>query len=150
MFGPFKKKQPEKNHALISAANRVAHDFSDLMASDRIDSGLIYDVSVLPHDKDLIEKCCKLWITVCQDSAQLQGWKVILPMLSQFQNGIGTTPLGISYNALMAMKNEGVSVEESAMRITEMKMPSPELEEKTRIEERALLEWVRQAVDGRV
>ena len=150
MFDLFKKKQPEKNKVAIAAANKVAHDFSDLIASDHIYPLQIYDVSVLPHPKALIEKCCKLWIMVCQDSTQLHGWKIILPILSQFQEGIGATPLGLDGAAIMAMRNEDVSIEESAMRITEMKMPSPGLEEKVRIEERALHEWVRKAVDGRV
>lgn len=150
MFDLFKKKQPDKNKAEIAAANKVAHDFSDLIASDRICPLQIYDVSVLPHPKELIEKCCKLWIMVCQDSTQLQGWKVILPILSQFQEGIGATPLGLDGAAIMAMGNEGVPINERTMRITEMKMPSPELEEKVRIEERALHEWVRQVVDGRL
>ena len=83
MFGLFKKKQPDENQAAIVAANNIAHDFSDLIASGHIEPGHIYDVSMLPHAKDLIEDCCKLWISVCQDSSQLQGWKVTFPMLSQ-------------------------------------------------------------------
>lgn len=149
MFGLFKKKQPDDNQVAIVAANNIAHDFSGLIASGRIESVRIYDVSMLPHAKDLIEDCCKLWISVCQDSSQLQGWKVVLPMLSQFQEGIGSTPLGLDGTAMMAMKDEGVSMKEMAMRITQMKMPSPELQERVHAEERALFEWVMQAVDGR-
>ncbi|MBX3332438.1 MAG: hypothetical protein KF722_18725 [Nitrospira sp.] len=150
MFGLFKNKQSAKNQAAIAAANKIAHDFSDLIASGRVNPGQIYDVSVLPHAKELIEKCCKLWIMVCQDSTQLQGWKVILPILSQFQKGIGATPLGLDATALMTMRNEDVPIEEHAMRISEVKMPSLELEEKVHAEERALHTWVTQAVGGRV
>ena len=87
-----------------------------------------------------------MWISVCQDSFQLQGWKVVFPMLSQFQEGVGTTPLGLDGTAMM---DEGLSIKELAARITQMKMPSPALQEKVDAEARALLEWVTQVVDGR-
>ena len=130
MFGLFKKQRPDENEAVIVAANNIACNFSGLIASDCIKPGFIYDVSMLPYDKDLIRDSCKLWISVCQDSPQLQGWKVVLPILSQFQEGIGSTPLGLDGTAMMAMKDEGVSIKEMAMRITQMKMPSPELKKK--------------------
>ena len=70
-------------------------------------------------------------------------------MLSQFQEGVGSTPLGIDATALKAMSDDGVSSEEITTRVTNMKMPSPELLEKVQAEAIALLEWTRQAVDGR-
>lgn len=148
MFGLFRKKQPDENKVVIVAEN-IAHDFADLIASGRISPTIIYDVSMLPYAKGLIENSCKVSIKVCQDSSQLQGWKVVLPMLSQFQEGIGSTPLGLDGTALKAMSDDGVSIEEIATRITQMKMPSPELKKKVHAEERALFEWVTQVVDGR-
>lgn len=149
MFGLFKTKQPDKNEAVIAAANNIACTFSGLIASDGIQPGRIYDVSILPFAKDLIMDSCKVWISVCQDSSQLQGWKVVFPILSQFQEGVGSTPLGLDGNAMVAMKDEGLSVEEMARRITQMKMPSPELQEKVNAEHRVLFEWVTQVVDIR-
>lgn len=149
MFGLFKKQRPDENEAVIVAANNIACSFSGLIASDCIKPGLIYNVSMLPYTKDLIKDSCKLWISTCQDSSQLQGWKVVFPMLSQFQEGVGSTPLGLDGTAMMTMRDEGLSIEELATRVTQMKMPSPELQEKVHAEERALFEWVTQVVDGR-
>ena len=61
-------------------------------------------------------------------------------MLSQFQEGVGSTPLGIDAIALKAMSDDGVSSEEILTRVTNTKMPSPELLEKVQAEASALLE----------
>lgn len=147
MFGLFKKKQPDEDEVVIVAA-KIVQDFADLIASGRISPALIYDVWMLPHAKNLIENSCKLSIKVCQDSYQRQCCKGILIMLSQFQEGVGSTPLGIDATALKAMSDDGVSSEEITMRVTNMKMPSPELLEKVQAEAIALLEWTRQVVDS--
>lgn len=148
MFGLFKKKQPDENDVHITAA-KIVRDFADLIASGRISPALIYDVSMLPYAKGLIESSCKLSIKVCQDSYQRQCCKGILIMLPQFQEGVGSTPLGIDATVLKAMSDDGVSSEEILMRVTNTKMPSPKLLEKVQAEGIALLEWTRQAVNGR-
>lgn len=148
MFGLFKKKQLDESDVVIAAA-KIVEDFADLIASGRISPALIYDVWMLPHAKGLIENSCKLSIKVCQDSYQRQCCKGVLIMLSQFQEGVGSTPLGIDATALKAMSDDGVSMEEITTRVTNMKMPSPELLEKVQAEAIALLEWTRQVVDGR-
>ncbi|BCA53474.1 hypothetical protein W02_06140 [Nitrospira sp. KM1] len=145
MFGIFnKKKQTDKVKAAIETANAVACDFSDLIASGSIEPTLIYDVSALPHAKDLIEKSCKLWILACPDVSQRQSWKVVLPMLSQFQEGVGSIPLGLDVSTLV---NQGLPPQELARKITSLKMPSAELLERVHAEEHALLSWVTHAVD---
>jgi hypothetical protein len=148
MFGLFKKKQLDENDVVIAAA-KIVQDFADLIASGRISPALIYDVWMLPHTKSLIENSCKLSIKVCQDSYQRQCCKGVLVMLPQFQEGVGSTPLGIDATALKAMQDGGASMEEIEMRVTTMKMPSPELLEKVQAEGIALLEWTRQVVDDR-
>lgn len=148
MFGLFKKKQPDEDDVVIVAA-KIVRDFADLIASGRTSPALIYDVSMLPYAKGLIENSCKLSINVCQDSYQRQCCKGVLIMLSQFQEGVGSTPLGIDATALKDMQDGGASMEEIATRVTTMKMPSPELLGKVQAEAIALLEWTRQAVDGR-
>lgn len=146
MFNPFKRNKTDKKEAIVIAANNVACDFSDLIASGNIEPFLIYDVSVLPHAKELIEQSCKLWISICSDEAQLQGWKITFPILAQFQRGVGSTPLGLNATALVGT---GLSPLEMANRIVSLKQPSPELLAKVQTEEHALLSWVTQIVDRR-
>ena len=156
MFGLFKgifKKssdaapsKTEQDRQVVLAANKIACDFSDLMASDRFEPQMIYDVSVLPYPKGIIEKSCKLWISVCRDESQLRAWKCVLPNLSQFQEGIGPTPLGIDSASLTA----DLPLKEMAARMTSLNMPSPELVHKVQNEAQALLDWARQVVDGRL
>jgi hypothetical protein len=100
MFGLFKRNKIDKKEAIVTAANNVACDFSELIGSGNIEPNIIYDVSVLPHTKELIEQSCKLWISICSDEAQRQSWKLVLPMLAQFQQGVGSTPLGLNSTAL--------------------------------------------------
>lgn len=135
----------EQFKALTVAANSIACDFSDLIASERVQPNLIYDVSVLPHPKVDIERACKFWIQVCPDEQQRQGWKIVLPMLSQFQEGVGSPPLGIDMATLRSDRNE--SVEEFARRVASTRSPSPQLRSKVEAEAIALLAWVRNAVD---
>jgi hypothetical protein len=54
MFGLFKSKRPDAGEAVIVAANNIACDFSDFVAAGRVKPGLVYDVSALPHSKDLL------------------------------------------------------------------------------------------------
>jgi len=131
------------NQTAIAAANNVACDFSDLIASGRVKPGLVYDVSALPHAKDLILKSCKLWITACPDQSQRVAWKVVLPMLSQFQEGVGSTPLGLDIASVA-----GLAPREMARRIASMEQPSQEVMTRVQTEERALRAWVTETVGG--
>lgn len=148
MFGIFKKRkptstnEPDKLKAAILAANQVACDFSDLVASDSIMPGMVYDVSLLPHPKHTIEKACKIWIQACADKSQLQAWKVVLPTLAQFQEDIGDTPLGID-----TTKITSGTPEQMAQQVVDTKQPSPELQAKVNQEEQGLMEWVCDVVD---
>jgi hypothetical protein len=144
MFRLFDKKRPNDLANVAVSANNVACDFSDLIASDRIQDGMIYDVSHLPDAKALIEKSCKIWISLCTDEAERQAWKVVLPMLSQFQEGIGPSPIGLDVTAIAGMEPQ-----EMLKLIRSMKKPSPELLMKVQTEEKALLEWVMHTVDPR-
>jgi hypothetical protein len=135
----------EQLKALTVAANNIACDFSDLVSSERVEPNLVYDVSELPHPKDAIERACKFWIQVCPDEQQRQAWKIVLPMLSQFQEGVGSPPLGIGMATLRSARN--VSVEEFARRVASTRSPSPQLLSKVEAEAAALLAWVRDAVD---
>lgn len=146
MFGLFKNNKPDQKEATVIAANNIACDFSELIGSGSIEPNLIYDVSLLPHPKELIERSCKLWISICSDEIQRQSWKLLLPSLAQFQKGVGSTPLGLNATALVG---KGLSPLEMANRIASMKQPSPELLAKVRAEEQTLLSWVTEVLGRR-
>ena len=76
MFDFFKKRPDEKAKKLVTAANNVACDFSDLIASDGIAPTLIYDVSVLPHAKDSLRSAARYGLQSVQTSPSLKGGKL--------------------------------------------------------------------------
>jgi hypothetical protein len=67
-------------------------------------------------------------------------------MLSQFQEGIGPTPLGLD---IASVVGQGLEPGEMARRITGMRQPPPELQARVQAEEQTLREWVKETVDSR-
>ncbi|MCX5658220.1 MAG: hypothetical protein NTW19_00680 [Planctomycetota bacterium] len=129
---------------VIAVANAIAAQFAKMVASGQVLPGLVYDVSMLPHSKSVIKNACVVTIRYASRE-QREGWKIVLPILSQFQEGVGGSPLGLDPAAILA----GGGVDEMIRRVANMKKLPPEIETKVEAEFRELLQWVCREVDNR-
>ena len=108
---------------VIEAAHAVARNFVHV-ASDHVVPGMIYDVSRLPYEKTFIRNACLVWMQANRQDPEMKGWKVVFPVLAQFQEGVGPVPLGIDF---AAVDHEEMSGEEISLYVSGSRMPSREL-----------------------
>lgn len=149
MFNFFNRSKPApapspSRDEVLAVANAIASQFAKMVASGQVLPGLVYDVSMLPHSKSLIKNACVTTIRYASRE-QREGWKIVLPILSQFQEGVGSSPLGLDPAAILA----GGEADEMIRRIANMKKIPPEIETKVEAEYRELLQWVCREVDNR-
>ena len=50
--------------------------------------------------KEKILESCMIWMQACTDKTQREAWKIVFPLLAQFQTGVRCEPLGINYSNL--------------------------------------------------
>ncbi len=120
---------------VIKESHAVAARFMNF-AVDNVLPGMIYDAALLPHDKGFIRNACIVWMQTNRRDPRMRDWKVIFPVLAQFQEGVGIAPLGINFAAI---DFEGMSDEEIAEAISRSRLPSRDLSEKVAREYEELL-----------
>lgn len=127
MFGFFKKKKKsdrEKANEMVEAANKVIQEFSKLVSDENFDSFKLYDVSILPHEKETIELAFLLGIMVSKDQKNQDALAVILINLANFQEGIGSEPVPHRTDAIVnlfeAYKKEEMTFDQMASEIADM------------------------------
>jgi hypothetical protein len=100
MFNFFRKsKQQDNNENALKQdgiVDIIINDFVGFIAYT-YRPGMIYDVSVLPYNKEHIKQACVLWMQNNKGTEMAEGWLSLFPILSRFQEGIGPKPAGTNY-----------------------------------------------------
>jgi hypothetical protein len=145
LFDPFgkrkKQRQQEQIRQLMAHRARVAR-FAKLFASGKAEPYKIYDLKTLGGlTKAQIEASIQVWHKACQLKPEMALPDVdlaeLLPKLSQFQPGVGATPLGLNPFAIAAMDPKTQMKQMQAMCAT-AKMPDDALRIRVRNERERL------------
>ncbi|HOD36550.1 MAG TPA: hypothetical protein PLR20_12220 [Syntrophales bacterium] len=111
---------------IIAKSHTVASHFMHF-AVDNTVPGMIYDATLLPYDKEFIRNACVVWMQTNRSDPGMKDWRVIFPILAQFQDGVGLMPLGIDFGA---MDYEDMSEEEILEVLSRSRIPSRALSER--------------------
>ena len=120
---------------IIEESHAVARIFMHF-AIDNAVPGMIYDATMLPYEKEFIRNACVVWMQTNRKDPRMKDWKVVFPILAQFQDGVGLMPLGIDF---AAMDYEDMSGEEISEYISRSSIPTRELSERVAREYEELL-----------
>jgi hypothetical protein len=125
MFNFFRKLPKDNNENFLrqdGIVDKIINDFVGFIAYT-YRPGMIYDVSVLPYNKEHIKQACILWMQKNKGTEMAEGWVTLFPILSRFQEGIGPKPAGTDYLSVG-------SNEESMEKIQEHREPLREISNK--------------------
>ena len=111
---------------IIAESHAVARHFMHF-AIDNAVPGMIYDATMLPYDKEFIRNACVVWMQTNRKDPRMKDWRMVFPILAQFQDGVGLLPLGIDF---AAMDYEDMSEEEISEYISRSRIPNRELSER--------------------
>jgi len=82
-----------KAEAQARADEKIVNDLADMMAQGKTKALAYYDVSALPHPKEMILKAIEREILREPSDARVELLKVAALFLTSFQKGIGSKPL---------------------------------------------------------
>lgn len=120
---------------IIQESHAVASHFMHF-AVDNALPGMIYDAALLPYEKEFIRNACVVWMQTNRKDPRMKDWKVVFPILAQFQDGVGLVPLGINFTA---MDYEDMSDDEISDYISKSRIPNRDLSERVAREYEELL-----------
>ena len=107
--------------ACLDIARYITKSYADYIADNSPGEMSVYDVKVLPHPKEIIKKACELFLRYRLDNEDREGLSIKLPLLAQFQEGIGDKPKGA----------DGLSISSSSYAIVEKMQSTIDLENYT-------------------
>jgi hypothetical protein len=120
---------------IIRESHAVASRFMDFAVENAL-PGMIYDAALLPYEKEFIRNACVVWMQTNKKDPRMKDWKVVFPILAQFQDGVGLVPLGIDFAAIDC---EDMSDEEIYDYISRSRIPSRDLSDRVAKEYEELL-----------
>ncbi|HPC74010.1 MAG TPA: hypothetical protein P5551_00960 [Syntrophales bacterium] len=120
---------------IIRESHAVAERFMDFVVENAL-PGMIYDAALLPYEKEFIRNACVVWMQMNRKDPRMQDWKVVFPILAQFQEGVGLMPLGINF---AAMDPGDMSAEEIYETISGSRIPGRDLSDRVAKEYEELL-----------
>lgn len=102
---------------IIEGVERIVRDYGAYLESRNDEAGLIWDVSALPYDKQIILDAICLAIMAETDADQINHLQVGAMFLADHQEGVGNTPIsaiGADFSALQGANSRGELVDLAA------------------------------------